>query len=354
MSIELDDVYNGLESGRWLIISGERTDIKNKAGVVVPGVKASELVMLAAVSQTVKRIEITNDGAKSPADLPGDKTHTFINLAEDLAYCYKRDTLKIYGNVVKATHGETRNETLGGGDASKPLQQFALKQPPLTFVSASNPAGVDSTLVVRVNDVQWQETESLAGALPAERKFVTRTDDDGKTTVVFGNGKNGARLPTGQENVKAVYRNGIGKPGNVKAGQISLLVTRPLNVKDVVNPLPATGGADKEDRDQARDNAPLAVTALDRLVSTQDYADFARQFAGIGKASAARLSDGLKQIVHVTIAGADDIPIALTSDLYRNLVEALHDFGDPYLPIKVEVRELKLLPTRRILPIRLR
>jgi hypothetical protein len=348
--IELDEVYNGLESGRWLIVSGERTDIKNDAGVVVPGVKASELLMLASVTQDVRKVE-RPDG--SAADLAGDKTHTFIGLAADLAYCYRRDTVKIYGNVVKATHGETRNETLGGGDATKPLQQFTLKQPPLTFVSAPNPSGVDNTLVVRVNDVQWHETNSLAGSLPADRKFVTLTDDEGKTTVIFGNGKYGARLPTGQQNVKAVYRNGIGKPGNIKAGQISLLVTQPLNVKEVINPLPATGGADKENRDQARDNAPLAVMALDRLVSTKDYADFARQFAGIGKAVAARLSDGRLQLVHVTIAGADDIPIALTSDLYRNLVEALRDFGDPYLPIQVEVRKLKLLVIQarvRVLP----
>ena len=62
----------------------------------------------------------------------------------------------------------------------------------------------------------------------------------------------------------------------------------------------------------------------------RDYADFSRTFAGIGKASAARLSDGSRQVVHVTIAGADDIPIDLNSDLYRNLVQALHVNGDPY------------------------
>lgn len=306
--------------------------------------------MLASVTQNVKEVPAN---ASETGDLAGDKTHTFIGLAVDLEYCYKRDTVKIYGNVVKATHGETRNETLGGGDGAKALQQFTLKQPPLTFVSASNPAGVDSTLVVRVNDVQWHETDSLAGLLPTDRKFITRTDDEGKTTVIFGNGKYGARLPTGQENVKAVYRNGIGKPGNVKGGQISLLATRPLNVKEVINPLPATGGADKENRDQARENAPLAVMALDRLVSTQDYADFARTFAGIGKASAARLSDGRRQLVHVTIAGADDIPIDEHSDLFTNLKRALRDFGDPYQPIQIEMRKLKLLVIQakvRVLP----
>ena len=161
--------------------------------------------------------------------------------------------------------------------------------------------------------------------------------------MIFGNGEQGARLPTGMANVTSIYRNGIGKPGNVKAEQISLLQTRPLGVKTVVNPLAASGGADKENRDQARENAPLAVMSLDRLVSVQDYADFARTFAGVGKAAARKLSDTRRQLVHVTIAGADDIPIDETSDLYRNLLLALRKFGDPDLPVQLQVRELIVL-----------
>jgi predicted phage baseplate assembly protein len=122
-----------------------------------------------------------------------------------------------------------------------------------------------------------------------------------------------------------------------------MLTTRPLGVKGVTNPMAATGGADRESRDLAKQNAPLAVMALDRLVSTQDYADFARTFAGIGKASAARLSDGQRRLVHLTVAGADDIPIDETSDLYRNLSKALRDFGDPQQAIEVALREFLLL-----------
>jgi predicted phage baseplate assembly protein len=341
--IELDGFYEGLEAGRWVVVSGER-EIGGTSGV-----RFSELSMLSTVSQSVQMQlqQTSRDSNTTPpptrAPLPGDKTHTFIKLAAQLAYCFKRATVKIYGNVVLATHGETRTETLGSGDGSKPLQQFNLKQPPLTFVAASNPSGVDSTLKVYVNDVQWRESKTLLGLNGKDRRFVTQTDDEGKTALIFGNGREGARLPTGIENVRAVYRNGIGKGGNVKAEQISLLSTRPLGAKEVINPLPASGGADKETRDQARKNAPLAVMALDRLVSVQDYEDFARVFAGIGKARAAELSDGRRQIVHLTIAGADDIPIETHSDLYRNLTTALRRFGDPYQPFRIELRELKLL-----------
>jgi hypothetical protein len=361
--IELDGVYSDLQAGRWLIVSGERTDIQvpdpDNPGATVPvaGVKFSELVMLAEVVQRVSEA----DQATQVSDyygygselVRGEKIHTFIRLAQQLEYCYKRDAVTIYGNVVKATHGETRTEALGSGDGSQALQSFTLKQPPLTFVAASNPRGVESTLHVRVNEVEWHEAENLAELSPTDRKFITRTSDDDKTTVVFGNGQRGARLPTGAENVRVVYRNGIGRPGNVKAEQISLLATRPLGVKEVINPLRASGGADKESRDQGRKNAPLAVLALDRLVSTQDYEDFTRVRAGIGKASAARLSDGRRELVHVTIAGADDIPIEKSSDLYRNLVKALRDFGDPHQPVQVKLRELMLIVISanvRILP----
>lgn len=353
--IELDDLYSGLQAGRWLIVSGERTDItapdpggNSNTKLPVPGVLASELVMLAEVTQ---RVEETAEqlaygygygyGGKAPA--PGEKTHTYLRLKEPLAFCYRRDTVKIYGNVVKATHGETRQEVLGSGDGSKAFQAFPLKQPPLTYVAASTPSGAESTLHVRVNGVEWREAGSLVDLGPTDRQFMTRTDDDNKTTVLFGDGRQGARPPTGIENIKAVYRTGIGQAGNVKPGQISQLVTRPLGVKEVLNPQRASGGADRESRDQARKNAPLAVMALDRLVSTQDYADFARTFAGIGKASAVRLSDGRRQLVHVTIAGVNDIPIDKTPGLYGSLVKALRQFGDPHQAIQVDVRELMLI-----------
>jgi len=329
-TIELQRLYDGLQSGRWIIVSGERTDVTNQDGSIIQGIMANELAMIEATTQ-------------APTPLQGDKFHTTLTLAKPLAYAYKLDSVAIYANVVKATHGETRNETLGAGDSSKALQAFALKQPPLTFVPAANLSGVDSTLKVYVNNVEWKETDSLSGLAAKDRLFVTETNDDSKATITFGNGKQGARLPTGLENIKAVYRNGIGKQGNVKAGRINMLQSRPLGVKAVINPLEASGGADKETRDQARENAPLAVQALDRLVSVSDYADFTRTFAGIGKAVASKLSNGRRQLVHITIAGADDIPIEITSDLYLNLLSALHQLGDPDLALEVKPRELIVL-----------
>ncbi len=337
--IELDRLYDGLKSGRWIIVSGERTDVLQLDGTPISGIRASELVMLVSVTQgIIHQVQIfKKDSDTVKVDLPGDKIHTSLHLANRLAYTYKRDTVTIYGNVVRATHGETRTETLGSGDGSKALQRFTLRQSPLTYLSAPTAAGAQSTLQVRVNDILWHEADSLAGLGPTDRSYITETDDADKTSVTSGNGQYGARLPTGIENVKAVYRTGIGKPGNVKAEQITLLATKPLGVKSVINPLRASGGADRESRDQARRNVPVALLALDRLVSVQDYADFARTYAGIGKASAVRLSDGRRQLVHLTIVGADNIPIDESSNLFQNLFQSLRQFGDPNEPLTMEL-----------------
>jgi len=326
LSIELAALHKELQSGRWIIVQGERSDIADVRGVV-----AAELMM---VSSLVHGVD---------PNLPGDKVHTTLQFATRSAFRYKRDTVVVHGNVVRATHGETRIELLGSGDATATLQTFALRQPPLTFVSAPTAAGAATTLSVSVDDVRWHETDSLAWLGPKDRGYVTRTDDDGVTHVTFGDGEHGARLPTGVQNIGAVYRSGIGAPGNVDAGQVSLLSTRPLGVKAVVNPLRSSGGADREDRDLARANAPLAVMALDRLVSVPDYAAFTRTFAGIAKASATRTSDGQRELVMLTIAGVDDAPIDKASDLYRNLRAALRDLGDPDLPVRIEPRELLAL-----------
>lgn len=366
--IELNQLVDGLQPGRWLIITGERTDLP------VEGIQGSELVMLNQTRQDTLYIwegkpvsagqlpELLNPHGKLPPDelkrlemkilkhpLPGDLTHTFLTLAAGLSYCYKRHTVKIYANVSHATHGETRSEALGSGDGSKTFQTFDLKgtPPPLTYTAAIATDGVESSLKTFVNNVRWHEAENILDLGPATRGFLTSTDDQEKTSIMFGDGINGARLPSagtpGQENVRAIYRRGIGSPGNVREGTITRLLANVDGMTAVVNPRPATGGADPDGSGDTRKRAPLAVSALDRLVGVEDYADFSRLFAGIAKASAARLATRYGHVMHVTIAGVDDIPIDQTSDLYLALLGSLKRFGDPYLPVQLERRSLSLL-----------
>ncbi|MFH0245626.1 putative baseplate assembly protein [Streptomyces sp. HK10] len=333
--LELAELYDGLRPGRTLIISGERTDVPGTTGV-----RGTELAVIAAVGQRVD------------PELPGDHVHTVLTLTADLAHRYRRETLVIHGNVVPATHGETRDEAVGSGDASRAGQTFALWNAPLTWLPADDvppasgrgcPHGARPALEVRVDGLLWHPVDSLAGRGPQERVYVIGTDADGRTTVTFGDGLNGARLPTGHENVRARYRFGTGGAANVAAGRITQAVSRPLGVTAVTNPLPATGGADADGPEATRRGIPLAVSALDRLVSVRDYEDFTRCRAGIGRAGAREVFDGRRQVLHVTVAGAGDAPIGADADILRALRAALAAHGDSRLPVRVDVREPVLL-----------
>jgi hypothetical protein len=305
--VTLNGAYLGLEAGRWVAVTGERQDLS--------GVQASEVHRLAEVTL--------------------EEGLTTLTFQSALAHPYVRATVRISGNVAAATHGELRSELLGSGDGRMPFQQFALRQPPLTYISAPTPSGGQSTLEVRVNDQLWEEVATLYGHGPTEHIYVTRRDDDGKTTIQFGDGVTGARLPTGLQNVRAAYRQGIGAAGLVKASQLTLLMTKPAGVREVTNPLDATGAADPEALKDIRRNAALTLRTLDRIVSLQDYEDFAAAFSGVSKALATSTWTGRRLGVLLTVAGTDGAIIEETGSVYANLVRGIQEAGDPLIPVQV-------------------
>ena len=258
---------------------------------------------------------------------------TLLKLDAALRHVYERASVRINGNVAPATHGETVEALLGNGDAGSAGQRFVLNQAPLTYVSAPTPSGGASTLELRVADVLWTEAPTLYQASPGARVYQTRQDDDGLTTVEFGDGVEGARLPSGQSNVRARYRKGLGVAGNVAAGQLTTLLSRPLGVSEVVNPEPATGGEDGELLERARENAPLTVLTLERAVSITDYASFARAFAGIDKAHALWIPAGPAQGVFLTIAGVDGAVVPPSGATFASLGAALRSHGDALVPL---------------------
>jgi predicted phage baseplate assembly protein len=301
-SIELDRRIIDMPAGRELIFAGTDAD---------SGEPATEVAV-------VKAWQTSADGAR-----------TVIALDQALAARYVRATLAIHGNVVGATHGSTVTEPLGSGNGAVTHQRFALKGAPLTWVPASSASGAESTLEVRVGGVLWKPVTSLHDQGPAAQVYVMDRDEKGATVIELGDGVHGARLPTGANNVSAVYRKGLGLAGEVDAGQLSLLQQRPLGVRAVTNPTAAGGAADPEGLEDTRLNAPLGVLTLDRLVALQDYEDFARAFAGIGKARAVELWDGKRGFVHVTVASASGAELTADAATLTSLVAAMAAYQDP-------------------------
>ncbi|HMC54292.1 MAG TPA: putative baseplate assembly protein [Gemmatimonadaceae bacterium] len=265
-----------------------------------------------------------------------ETTHTSVRLAARLRHAYDRWTVRVNANVALATHGETVSELLGSGDARTPDQRFVLKQSPLTYVSAETPTGRASTLRVTVNGLEWHEVPMLYGAEPNAHVFDTTIADNGSAMVRFGDGVEGARLPTGQGNVRATYRKFTGAEGNVGPAKLTTLLKYPVGLSAAVNPEPAAGGEDEEQPGDARANAPLTVLTLDRAVSIRDYEDFARAFGGIAKAHAVWIVSGAARGVFVTVAGVDGAAVANPGQLHDALLGALRRYGTPFTPVRVE------------------
>ncbi len=286
----------GLEIGRRIILADDAGNLM--------------ITKIAETSQEIDHLAVTFDRA-----IAG-------NMKSSVAYAY--------ANVAKVSHGETINETLGDGDAAQPFLTFSLKKSPLTYTPQPGaPNGAASSLQLRVDGVLWTETPDLYGHDETARIFIARVDNESAIKVTFGDGKTGATTPTGKQNITATYRQGIGQVGNVGAGSITNLLSKPLGLKEAVNPAPAEGGAEPESVEQARKNAPNIVRTFKRIVSLTDFADAAREYAGIAKARADWHWNDLEQVARLTVAGDDGAIIAPGSETYANLVADLNSRRDP-------------------------
>ncbi|MCL2686221.1 MAG: hypothetical protein FWE73_07525 [Candidatus Bathyarchaeota archaeon] len=333
--IVLDRKVPELKKGQKIIIQGKLANDLEAPSLVseIAVIKDCEVVTIkdgevSAIKDLYKKsATVSSEGGVVSFDETGSEIEfeiTKIILENELLhYDYDLDSVHIYANVAFATHGETVYETLGSGDSLATNQQFRLKKPPLTYVSAAAPSGVKSTLKVYINDVQWQEVLTLYGLGPKDLDYFVRVEDNGATLVSFGDGLSGARLPSGAENITVSYRSGIGLQGTVAANKLTLLTKKPFGIRSVTNPIAASGAASPEKMIDAKINAPSTVLTLGRIVSLKDYENFARTFLGIAKARAIAEEDGTDYIVRLTVAPVDAQYLSSESLLYINLKETI-------------------------------
>ncbi|MFI7124738.1 putative baseplate assembly protein [Nonomuraea sp. NPDC050153] len=139
---------------------------------------------------------------------------------------------------------------------------------------ALDPFGLDDT----GGPTRWQEVASLAGMGPDRRVF---TVDHAQGLVTFGDGIEGAAVPDGFRNVRAVrYRIGGGPGGAIAAGtRLSALTAVPF-VTGAISPDAATGGAPAEPVDDAVRRGPARIRSRGRAVTVADYASLALRAEG--------------------------------------------------------------------------
>lgn len=230
-------------------------------------------------------------------------------------------------NVLAVSRGKTvTNEVLGSGDTTNPAQDFQLSQSPVTYLAKGT--GYSSTIALTVNGTPWTEVPSFYGQPANATVFVTREDNSGNTHVMFGDGVNGARLPTGSNNVVATYRVGAGA-ASPAAGKLTVIAKSYPGLRAVLNPVAVGGGSDADPPNQIRRYAPRSVLAFGRAVSVFDYAALAAQATGVTRAQAVWAWNDAQQRSVVTVYVGDDSAAAASAKA------ALTAERDPNRPVVV-------------------
>jgi hypothetical protein len=234
--------------------------------------------------------------------------------------------LTVHYNLLAVSRGKSvPREILGSGDAAAAGQSFVLKKSPLTYLAKGD--GFVSTLAVRVNGRLWREASSFYEQPADAEIFVTSEDEENKTRVMFGDGVNGARLPTGIDNVVASYRHGSGAKSPA-AGALTVIAKPYPNLKSLKNPVAVGGGADPDPPDQIRRFAPRSVMTFGRAISGDDYEVIAAQAPGVTRVQALWSFDAGEQRAAVKVYVGDDqsavdsarAAIAATGDPHRHVV----------------------------------
>ena len=318
-TIDLDGLYAGIDAGHRILVTGTRSDLS--AGTTVP---AGERAMVAGITQGT-----TSGGADTP--------HTTLHLAAQLTYTYELGSVVVWGNVVPAHHGATVTEPLSGPVPGDPHPTFTLSQAPVLADPSPTASGSMSSLQVSVGGRTWTPVTRLTPTTPPF-SYLTGLDSLGRTTIELS-----GSLPTGMSSVVATYRSGAGSAGNVRAHQVTQLLSRPLTVATVDNPLPGSGGSDGDGPAELRAGAPVGLASLGRLVSGTDAADLVLSWAGVGKAGATWSTDGQSGVLALTVAGVDPVALDQAGSLCTDLRGALVAAGDPGAPVLVLPANLYLI-----------
>lgn len=305
---------------------------------------AGRTLLLDGLTDTPEAIRVAPDQpelAALPSGPPGDRRMWPIALgtvpASGPAGFGEADpAVTVYGNIVAATQGETQAEApIGSGDARLAYQTFALPKGPLTFLSdPSRSPPYAPELTVRVSGRSWRRVATLFGQPPDAEVYVVRADGAGGQWVQFGDGVSGARLPSGRNNVSAVWRVGSGAVGGLVDGAQVKAKGRLKPLRQVRMPGPVTGGAAAEAMAGAREAAPGRMQSLGRLVGLADYQAEALAVPGVLKAGAVFAAEARRPAITVTVLTEDPSPQAVAA-VEAALLQADRCRGPRRYPLQV-------------------
>ncbi len=230
---------------------------------------------------------------------------------------------EVCGNCLDAVRGESvYKEVLGSGDASLVNQTFRLRKKPLTYLFSSGSDDdmmVKSMLEVRVGGILWSEVPGFFNTSGSDRVYIVRQDDESESTITFGDGIRGQRLPSGISNVVASYRFGAGKPVP-PAHSLTQVATPVKGLKSVLNPVAPCGGEDRETSAEIRSALPKAAMLLNRIISIKDAEAAVVSVPGVRSICVDWEWSKVRQVpmVHIYYIGEDGIRDSIVQFLHAN------------------------------------
>lgn len=217
---------------------------------------------------------------------------------------------------VPSVHAEqVKGESLGVGNG-EPGQRVTLKRPPairnqdiewaLAVGVERGDEPLDRNEGVREDRgksfVLWREVSSFMDVGPGDRVYVANRYTG---QITFGPGAAGAVPAPGRE-IRAWYRRGGGRAGNVAAGRLVNLVDRIAGVT-VTNKERAVGGEDGETEAAVVTRGREAVRVLRTAVTARDFERVALEAGGIARARAGALRE-LWKFAEPGVVGVQVVP----------------------------------------------
>lgn len=202
---------------------------------------------------------------------------------------------RILLNTTWGTHATTRQRELLGSSDGSPNQSFQVSQLPVLegqrLEVCESEVPVNSSVYGNQSDiaytveaaeaegqasriwVEWQPVPDFYASGPDDRHYLL---DPVSGRVAFGDGQRGKVPPSGQNNLRmAWYRAGGGSHGDRAVGAVTELKTAIPSLESVTNHIAATGGADLESLERAKDRSARALRHRERAVTVQDFEDLA-------------------------------------------------------------------------------
>jgi uncharacterized phage protein gp47/JayE len=177
----------------------------------------------------------------------------------------------------------------------------------------------------------WERRGTLLYSRSDDKHFTVKINDNDEAELIFGDGTYG-RIPPSGSSIRATYLIGGGATGNVGRETIKVMQSGVSVPVKVTNPEAASGGADRETIEHARQLAPSVFRSMDRAVTSEDYAALAMNVPGVVRAIAVSPSWNYVDL-YVVAAGGLPATDALRANLLRYFDERR------MLTVLVSVRE---------------